>query len=258
VGRAKDIIVKPISSQDAGRIVKACHYSGKVVQNSQLHLGVFLDGKCGGAMQFGPSTDKRRTLSLVAGTLWNEFLELNRMAFSDWLPRNSESRAIAFAMRWIHKTYPQIKWVISFADGTQCGDGAIYRASGFLLTAIKKNNQILRMPSGLLVNKKTLDNPNHMAPDGRFGSALARDNGATPIPGFQLRYVYFIDPAYRSKLTCPELPFSEIERVGAGMYKGKKVSRAGSIDADASGLQPEEGGSTPTPALHLSEGTHAR
>jgi len=88
VGDAKKIIVKPISSRDANLTIKRYHYSGKVVNNSQLHLGVFMDGKCGGAMQFGPSLDKRKMLGLVKGTLWNEFLELNRMAFADWLPRN--------------------------------------------------------------------------------------------------------------------------------------------------------------------------
>lgn len=156
MGRAKDIIVKPISAQDANRIVRAIHYSGKVVNNSQLHLGVFLDGKCGGAMQFGPSLDKRKMLGLVTGTLWNEFIELNRMAFADWLPRNSESRAIGYAFRWIRKTYPQIKWCVSFADGTQCGDGTIYRASGFALTGIKENNQIWEAPTGETFNDTSI------------------------------------------------------------------------------------------------------
>ena len=156
MGSAKDLVVKPISASDANRIVKAFHYSGKVVNNSQLHLGVFLNGRCGGAMQFGPSLDKRKIQGLVSGTLWNEFIELNRMAFADWLPRNSESRCIGYAMRWIRKTYPHIKWVISFADGTQCGDGTIYRASGFVLTGIKENNQIWQAPSGERFNDTSI------------------------------------------------------------------------------------------------------
>lgn len=106
MGDAKQIIVKPISSADANRIIRALHYSGKVVNNSQLHLGVFFNGKVGGAMQFGPSLDKRKIVGLVRGTLWNEFLELNRLAFADWLPRNGESRAIAYAMRFIKKNLP--------------------------------------------------------------------------------------------------------------------------------------------------------
>lgn len=135
---AKDIHVAPINSKDANAFVKKVHYSGTVVNNSQLHLGVFLSGKLEGVMQFGPSMDKRKIQGLVADTRWNDFIELNRMAFSDRLPRNSESRALAIAFRMIRKHYPHIEWVISFADGAQCGDGTIYRASGFLLTGIKK------------------------------------------------------------------------------------------------------------------------
>lgn len=245
---AKDIIVKPISSQDAARIVKSCHYSGKVTQNSQLHFGIFLNGKCGGAMQFGPSIDKRKTQCLVKNTGWNGFIELNRMAFADWLPRNSESRAISVAMRLIRKSYPHIEWVISFADGTQCGDGTIYRASGFLLTAIKKNTQMLLMPDGKIVAKKTLDNPNHMTSSGKFGSSKAKEDGANPLPGFQLRYIYFLNPEAKSRLTVPILPFSEIQRRGAGMYRGKPKS-AESIAVDAPCIQQGEGSASLTSAL---------
>lgn len=143
---AKDITLKPVKASEANETIKRLHYSGKVVQNSQLHIGVFLDGRLEGAMQFGPSLDKRKIQGLVANTGWNEFIELNRMAFSDRLPRNSESRAIAIAMKLLKKYAPQIKWVISFADACQCGDGAIYRASGFVLTGIKRNTQNYKLP----------------------------------------------------------------------------------------------------------------
>src|SRR3990167_7791762 len=139
-------MVRPIASADARRIVRRLHYSGKVVNNSQLHLGVFMGDRCGGAMQFGPSLDKRKIVGLVAGTQWNEFLELNRLAFADWLPRNSESRALGVAMRMLRREYPWLQWVISFADATQCGDGTIYRAAGFVLTGIKVNNQLWQAP----------------------------------------------------------------------------------------------------------------
>ena len=165
---AKDLIVKPIASSDAIAFVKAHHYSGKVAQNSQLHLGVFLNDRLHGVMQFGPSLDKRKIQGLVSGTQWHEFLELNLMAFDDVLPRNSESRALSIAWRLLKKHAPQVKWVVSFADGTQCGDGTIYRAAGFVLTGIKENAQILQMPDGSLIARKTLDNPNHMTDAGKF------------------------------------------------------------------------------------------
>ena len=50
--------------------------------------------------------------------------------------------------------------------------------------------------------------------------------GATPIPGYQLLYIYFIDKKKRQDLTVPEVPFSMIDELGAGMYKGEKVSQA--------------------------------
>lgn len=259
MGDAKRIIVKPIAAADAARIVKALHYSGKVVQNSQVHLGVFLDGKCGGAMQFGPSLDKRKIQGLVRDTKWNEFIELNRMAFADWLPRNGESRAIGFAMRWLKKTYPWLQWVISFADGTQCGDGTIYRASGFVLTGLSKNKSTLLLPDGSVIHEVAAKTNSATAPQlikanrGGMGTAAWKKYAqAKPLPGYQLRYIYFLDPTARERLTVPVLPFKEIDKRGAGMYKGKQrvKSCAGSETLDTPATHAGKGGSLPTPALH--------
>ena len=40
---AKEIVVKVIPSNIANEFVKKTHYSGKVVNNSKLHFGVFLN-----------------------------------------------------------------------------------------------------------------------------------------------------------------------------------------------------------------------
>ena len=210
----KDIIVKPITPAAANAFVKAHHYSGKVVPNSQLHLGCFLDGVLGGVMQFGPSINKLGTINLVKGTAWNGFIELNRMAFSELLPKNSESRCIAVALRLIKKHYPHIKWVISFADGCQCGDGTIYRASGFKLVGITENTAIRINPTtGLPVH---IIQAHHLKIPSRVF------NSWEPIKGNMLKYVYFIDKSKEKDLTVPVLPFSTIKEVGAGMYKGVK------------------------------------
>lgn len=241
---AKDILVEPISSTAANVLVRRIHYSGKVVNNSQLHLGVFLNGNCEGVMQFGPSMDKRRVMGMVRDTKWNGFLELNRMAFSDKLPRNSESRAIGVAMRLIRKNYPHIEWVVSYADGTQCGDGTIYRASGFVLTGIKENKSIIRLPDGSVACKITYNKGKHIL---QTAGAARAPEGSTYLAGFQLRYIYFLNPAARERLTVPIVPFAKIDELGAGMYLGKR--RAGSSDNAAPGFHPGEGGASPTPAL---------
>lgn len=210
----KDIIVKPINPTAANEFVKKHHYSGKVVPNSQLHFGCFLGGVLGGVMQFGPSINKQGTINLVKNTGWNEFIELNRMAFSELLPKNAESRCIAVALRLIKKNYPHIKWVISFADGCQCGDGTIYRASGFKLVGIAENTAIRKNPqTGELVH---VIQAHHLKiPSKVFNSWEA-------IKGNMLKYIYFLDKTKEQDLTVPELPFSAIKEAGAGMYKGIK------------------------------------
>ena len=64
---AKDIILRPIDRDTANELVRRVHYSGKIVNNSQIHIGVFYGGKLEGAMQFGPSLDKRKLQGLVDG-----------------------------------------------------------------------------------------------------------------------------------------------------------------------------------------------
>ena len=232
---AKDIHITPIPAKDAREFVCRVHYSGKVVNNSQLHLGVFLDGHLGGVMQFGPPMDKRKILPLVSGTGWSQMLELNRMAFADMLPRNSESRAISIAMRLIRKHYPWVKWVVSFADATQCGDGTIYRAAGFVLTGIKKNNQTWQSPDGTqVITRMTATTGKHARKAGGATMRPYRDAGWRPITGYQIRYIRFLDPAWRKRLTVKPIPFARIAEVGASMYRGK---RAGSIDSDAPHVQ---------------------
>lgn len=300
MGKAKDILLRPISAQEANDLVKRVHYSGKVVNNSQLHIGVYYHGKLEGAMQFGPSLDKRKIQGLVTGTAWHEFIELNRLAFTDVLPRNSESRALAIAMKLIKKHAPQVKWVVSFADGTQCGDGTIYRAAGFVLTGIKKNDQLWAAPTGTRFSRTSLtDNRSkneqkkarevlatatlqygkkggarrrahalniaetalsrvtatkgrHITETGGASMKVFKEAGFRPLDGFQLRYIYFVDPSYRARLTVPELPYSAIAEAGARMYKGERLdmrpvngdnpatSEAGRFDSDPAALDFEK------------------
>ena len=213
MGRAKEIVVKVIPAKIANEFVKQNHYSGKVVPNSNLHFGCFLDNRLGGVMSFGPSINKKGTINLVKNTGWNEFIELNRMAFSDFLPKNSESRCISIAIRLIKKNAPHIKWIISFADGTQCGDGTIYRASGFKLVSIAEN-------TALRVNPKTGEamhviQAHHLKISKEFRSWK-------PFKGYQLKYIYLIDKT--CTINAQILPFETIDKVGAGMYKGEKIT----------------------------------
>lgn len=241
MGRAKDIVLKVIPSNVAVPFVRKHHYSGSVVTNSQLHFGAFLDGRLHGVMSFGPSMDKRKIQGLVAGTGWNEFIELNRMAFDEVLPRNSESRCISLAIKAIKKNAPHIKWIISFADGMQCGDGTIYRASNFVLTGISSGSMWLlphdlaKLNGGPVAHQVKIQSKS--GPLSR--EVLRRTNGKNltikkyverfggkVLPGYMFRYIYFIDKAVRARLTVPEIPFSHIAEIGGRMARGQRIEES--------------------------------
>ena len=87
---------------------------------------------------------------------------------------------------------------------------------------------------------------------GNMRTLALRKIGAVPIPGFQLRYIYFLDPTAKDRLTVPILPFSEIERRGAGMYKGIKRPKQA-----MTGDQPEQReGSTHPDAPNMTDAFH--
>lgn len=127
----------------------------------------------------------------------------------------------------------------SFADGCSCGDGTIYRACNFVLTDIKRNDALCLLPNGDKIHKMTLhSNPTNPRPElggrsfydvtgGKYDwDAYVKAVGGTILPGYQLRYIYFIDPEYRKRLKVPEIPFSRIDELNAGMYKGESITQA--------------------------------
>jgi hypothetical protein len=224
-------------------------------------------------MQIGPSINKNASINLVSDTHWNGYCELARMAFDDYLPKNSESRCISIMLKLIKKQAPHIEWMVSYADGAQCGDGAIYRASGFHLIDIKKNTSMWRMPNGDVVCG-LIFNPG-FSPNSKNDQSIKYGKkglmatwpatkflnhiGALPIPGYQLKYVYFLNSAAKKRLNAKILPFSRIEEMGAGMYKGKKVSLQERKQArevhmgEQLASSQKEGGSIPTLALQTAE-----
>ena len=260
--KARDIIIKVIDSKSSRAIVEKYHYSKKCTQNSQIHFGVFLDDKLEGALQFGPSIDKRR-MAQNLGIGFNDALELNRMALSDKCPKNSESRALGVCLRMLKKKYPHLKIIISFADACQCGDGIIYRAAGFKLHSYKRNTSLLvndnkeicadktfnniYLPNGTqlssiikkskVIAKESLDNV--LLSNGKYLSSYLLGGLYKPLEGYQMKYLFFFDKELEKKFKFVD--FNSIPD-SIKMYKG--IKRLEHED-NASCFQQEEEGSVP-------------
>jgi len=126
-----DLRVETIPCWLARTVIAARHYSGRFVNNSYLHLGVFAERELVGVMQWGYALNPNSGRRVVANTENREYMELNRLWVHDKMPKNTESRAISYALKTIKLLHPSVEWVQSFAD-ERCGrGGVVYQASNF-------------------------------------------------------------------------------------------------------------------------------
>jgi len=79
----------------------------------------------GGALFGKPAAFNVECKYATAGKL----VELRRFVLEDWLPKNSESRYLAVALRDLKRR--GVCHVLSYADPAHGHDGTIYRALGF-------------------------------------------------------------------------------------------------------------------------------
>lgn len=126
-----DFNIQEIEKDKANKIIIKNHYSHKFYNATYIHLGVFINGELLGVLQFGYAMNPASGGSVVKDTAIDQYLELNRMWLDDKAERNSESKAISYAIKYIKKKYPKIKWVQSFADERCGGFGIVYQACNF-------------------------------------------------------------------------------------------------------------------------------
>ena len=126
-----EFYIKEINRNLANDLIVKNHYSGKFYNATYIHLGLFVDNKIKGVLQYGYAMNPASCGSVVEGTKKNEYLELNRMWLADGIGQYPESRAISYSIKYIKRKYPKIKWIQSFADERCGGFGIVYQACSF-------------------------------------------------------------------------------------------------------------------------------
>jgi len=199
----RDFYVATIPRRQAVEMILAHHYSRRIVNNSYVHLGVFLDGELVGVLQFGYALNPACASKVVANTGNTEYLELNRMWLDDRAPRNSESRAISYSMKFLKRACPAVRWVQSFAY-ERCGRwSAVYQASSFLYlgshwTRFYELDGETFHEMLLTAHKK----------GGQRGDYLRQNiHRATSRRLRQFRYIFFLKPAFKRDLRLRPQPY---------------------------------------------------
>ena len=100
-----DFYIKEIDRDLANDIIKKNHYSKKYFNNSYIHLGVFINKKLLGVLQYGHLLNNNSVSSIVKNTKNGEACELNRMWLDDEAKRNSESKSISYSCKYLKGKY---------------------------------------------------------------------------------------------------------------------------------------------------------
>ena len=123
--------IEEIERTKSNKLIIKNHYSHKIYNATYIHLGVFINNELVGVLQYGYAMNPASGSSVVKDTQLDEYLELNRMWLDDKAPRNSESKAISYSIKYIHGKFSKVKWIQSFAD-ERCGRfGVVYQAANF-------------------------------------------------------------------------------------------------------------------------------
>ena len=174
-----------------------------MVNNSYLHLGVFREGAFEGVLQRGYALTPARADRVVAGTVQGQYMELNRMWLSDDAPRNSESRAISYSLKYIRRACPSVAWVQSYADERCQGLGVVYQACSFLY--LGSHTSPFYELDGKVYHKLLLTA--HKLTSRRGAYLAANIDRAKQISLRQYRYIRFLKTDWIKRLRMPILPY---------------------------------------------------
>ena len=162
-----------------------------------LHLGIYDGRELVGVMQWGYAMNPSSGARVVAGTGNREYMELNRLWVHDRMPRNTESRAISYALKIIKLLYPAVEWVQTFAD-ERCGRfGVVYQASNF--DYVGSHQTTFYELDGEWYHKIAMTTKGRKA--GTRGSYLQENaHRATAHTFNQFRYIRFLNKRARRRL----------------------------------------------------------
>lgn len=204
IGFGDDLFyVKEIERNKANYLIVKNHYSHKYYNATYIHLGVFINKELIGVLQYGYAMNPASCSSVVKDTNIDEYLELNRMWLDDKAPRNSESKAISYSIKYINGKLPKIKWIQSFAD-ERCGKfGVVYQAANFKFygehTAI-----FWTLGNEVFHNSLMTRNPKLSKSAARIQS---NKELASSTQLRQFRYLYFIDSREMENCILKQQPY---------------------------------------------------
>lgn len=192
------ITLTEVESKDIRKLIEENHYSHKTTPNHFLSFDVN-DGLGAIQLGFGIRPHMKHTISKLINK--ENYCEFDRMWLDDCLPKNSESQTIGLLIRYLKINYPNIKFIITYADGSAGNVGTIYKATN----AIQINPimcDFYQLPNGERVHPVSMWHRHKT----RAKEFLEKQYpGYKHIKGtkknslYQYRYIYILDKKLRNQ-----------------------------------------------------------
>ena len=213
--------------ESAKHAVENWHYSRCLPAGKLVKVGAWEDGKFIGVVLFGRGATPNLGNPYNLGQ--DECVELVRVALRSH--QTAVSKIVAIAIRFLKRTNPNLRLIVSFADQTQGHHGGIYQAGNWIYGGTGS-------PAKFYVIHGKLTHPRSIGAKGLVQN-LAGAKQLDPFAVEKLilgkhRYLMPLDAEMRERIKPLARPYPK---------------RAGSDTKDTADVQSAEGGSTPTPAL---------
>ena len=206
-----DFYILEIPREQANKIIIKNHYSHKIYNATYIHLGLFYKDELVGVLQYGYAMNPASQDKVVADTKIDEYLELNRMWVDDKMPRNTESKAIAYSIRYIKRKFKnKIKWIQSFADERCGGLGVVYQACSF--DYFGEHTSDFWEYKGIVyhnIQMTVKEGTKRYSEEVR--ELQTNKDKAKKMSLRQFRYIFFIDKRYRKKALLKVKPYPKRE-----------------------------------------------
>lgn len=196
-----------VTSRLAKAFIARHHYLGKPAGGTSILIGVLLGDRLVGIVTFGAGPSQ--AFCLVDGAKRPDCLCLSRFCLVDDLPKNAATRILGVILGALRRE-TSLKFVISYADPAQGHVGTIYQASNWLYTGLSEPTPRYDLGDGVLRHSRSLGNA--------YGSRSVKHFQTHGVPIRTVRqtpkhrYLYFLDPAWRTRLRVPVQPFPKREK----------------------------------------------
>ena len=178
------------------------HYSRKITSNRWKSFAVYYRGVLKGGMQIGYGIKPQEKEHIIEGANSTNVKEFDRMWLSDDMPKFSESKVISKLIKLLRMNYPEVKVLISYADGIRGKVGTIYQATGFVYVGYV-NGEFYYIPSkDEWVHPVTMW---HWHGTRKIEVLKKIYPDIKHVKGPQYRYVFFLNRRWKKRLKVPVL-----------------------------------------------------